>query len=123
VYPNGILEIKDGVGISNSAIWCSDKITIEENVIIGGDCKIYDTDFHSLNKFDRLNSSFDKANTITKPVIIESDVFIGAHSTILKGIRIGSGSIIGACSVVSKSIPANEIWSGNPIKFIRKIYE
>ena len=56
-------------------------------------------------------------------MIIEDNVFIGAHSTILKGVRISKNSIVGACSVVSKNIPPNEIWAGNPIKFIKKIDE
>ena len=47
--------------------------------------------------------------------------FIGAHSTILKVVTIGENSIIGAGSVISKSIPANEIWAGNPVKFIKNI--
>jgi acetyltransferase-like isoleucine patch superfamily enzyme len=54
-------------------------------------------------------------------VIIEDNVFIGAHSTILKGVTIGVNSVIGACSVVTKDIPANQIWAGNPARFIRAL--
>jgi len=119
VYPNGILEIKDGVGISNSAIWCSDKITIEENVIIGGDCKIYDTDFHSIHAKHRL-AEID-TDIKTSPVKIGKNSFIGTGTIILKGVNIGENAIIAAGSVVSKNIPDNEIWGGNPICFIKKI--
>jgi len=63
----------------------------------------------------------DFLNKIKKPVIIEDNVFIGAHSLILKGVIIGENSIIGAGSVVTKSIPANQIWGGNPSKFIRNL--
>lgn len=49
---------------------------------------------------------------------IGNDVFIGAHSTILKGVTIGDKAIIGAGSVVAKSVPAGEIWAGNPARFI-----
>lgn len=63
----------------------------------------------------------DKINTNNKPVIIGDNVFIGAHSTILKGVTVGNNSIVGACSVVTRSIPENEIWGGNPAKFIKKI--
>jgi len=69
----------------------------------------------------RNDKQADYNNTNQEAVIIENNVFIGAHSTILKGVRIGENSIIGACSVVTKSIPRNEIWGGNPAKFIRNI--
>ena len=54
-------------------------------------------------------------------VTIEHDAFIGAGSIILKGVTIGACSVIGAGSVVTKNIPPNEIWAGNPAKFIRKL--
>ena len=57
----------------------------------------------------------------TKNIRIDDNVFIGGHSIILKGSSIGKNSIIGAGSVVSGEIPANEIWGGNPAKFIRSI--
>lgn len=57
----------------------------------------------------------------TSPVVIKDGVFIGAHCIILKGVTIGEKSIIGAGSVVTKSIPDGEIWAGNPAKFIRRI--
>lgn len=46
---------------------------------------------------------------------------IGANSTICPGVTIGEGSMIGAGSVVTKNVPAGELWLGNPAKFIRKI--
>ena len=119
VEEKGKLSIGNNVGISNTAIYCSNHIIIEDDVLIGGDCKIYDTDFHSLNIDDRLKKP--EKNIQTKPVLIASGVFIGTGSIVLKGVKIGENSIIAAGSVVSKSIPANEIWGGNPIKFIKKI--
>ena len=84
---------------------------------------IYDTDFHSLNSAVRSKLDEDTSRAQTRPVIIEEHAFIGAHSVILKGVTIGRYSIVGAASVVTKSIPPNEIWAGNPAKFIRKIDE
>lgn len=49
------------------------------------------------------------------------DVFIGCRSIILKGVTIGARSIIAAGSVVTKDVPADEIWGGNPAQFIKKI--
>ncbi len=121
VGPKGNLAIGYNVGISSTAIVCHDKIEIGNNVNLGGNVVIYDTDFHSLKPKDRLNRDTDISRTKTAPVKICNNVFIGAHSTILKGVTIGENSIVGACSVVTKSIPDNEIWAGNPAKFIRSI--
>ena len=82
---------------------------------------IYDSDFHSLDPKVRVNSELDRQSQNKLPVFIEDNVFIGAHSTVLKGVTIGKNSIVGACSVVVKNIPANEIWAGNPARFIRKL--
>lgn len=57
----------------------------------------------------------------SKPIIIEDDVWIGANSTICGGVTIGQGSVIGAGSVVVKSIPSNVVAVGNPCKVLRKI--
>ena len=48
---NGSIEIGKNVGISNTTIFCTNKITIEDNVLIGGGCKIWDTNFHSLDYY------------------------------------------------------------------------
>ena len=119
--PNSHLIIGDNVGISNSSIYCQKYIRIGSNTIIGGNTVIYDTDFHSIKSTKRRNKLDDRANTISKGVEIGNDVFVGAHTTILKGVKIGNGSVIGSCSLVAKNIPENEIWGGNPIKFIKKL--
>ncbi len=107
--------------MSNSAIYCAEKITVGDNVMIGGSCKIWDTDFHPLNTLLRTENPNEGYKT--KPIIIGNNVFIGGFSIILKGTTIGDGSIIGAGSVVSGTIPAGEIWAGNPARFIKKINE
>ena len=118
---NAILQIGDNVGMSATSIVCMKKVLIGNNVRIGGNTVIYDTDFHSLDREQRVKMVEDRANTKHAKVIIEDGAFIGAHTTILKGVTIGKDSIVGACSVVTKSIPRNEIWGGNPAKFIRKL--
>lgn len=55
------------------------------------------------------------------PVIIKDHVFIGADALILKGVTIGEEAVIGARSVVTKKVPAKEIWAGNPAKFIKNV--
>ncbi len=115
------LIIGNHVGMSQAAIVCHTSITIGDHVKIGGGVCIYDTDFHSLDPKLRAINSIDLINKSRKPVSIGNNVFIGAHSLILKGVSIGENSIVGAGSVVSKSIPANQIWAGNPAKFIRNL--
>jgi acetyltransferase-like isoleucine patch superfamily enzyme len=119
VGPNAVLDIKENVGISNASIFCSNRIVIENNVLIGGNCKIYDTDFHSIYLKDRL--AVPEEGIKYKPVIIREGAFIGGSSIILKGVTIGKNAVIGAGSVVSKNIPSNEIWGGNPVVFIKKV--
>lgn len=119
-WVEGALSIGNDVGISASAIICNHQITIGDNVVIGGNTVIYDTDFHSLDAQQRSDPRLDRMNTRWAPVSIGNNVFIGAHTTILKGVMIGDNSIVGACSVVTKNIPANEIWAGNPAVCIKK---
>jgi len=122
-WVDGELSIGNNVGMSTSAIICTHKITIGNNVMIGGNTVIYDTDFHNINPEIRIKKSQDKLTALRLPVVIEANVFIGAHSTILKGVTIGENSVVGACSLISKNIPANEVWAGNPAKFIKKVNE
>lgn len=121
VRENAILKIGNNVGMSGTAIVCQKEIEIDDNVKIGGNVCIYDTDFHALDPMLRQHPENDKKNTVRKKVTIKDNVFIGAHSTILKGVTIGENSIIGACSVITKDVPPNQIWAGNPAKFIREI--
>lgn len=122
VGKNAELQIGNNVGISSTAIVCQNKITIADNVRIGGGVVIYDTDFHSLNHQHRTAVPENLTTINTSPVYIMEYAFIGAHSIILKGVTIGKRSIIGAGSVVTKSVPDNEIWAGNPAKFIKSIH-
>ena len=113
------VSIGNNVGISNSTLHIFNKLTIKDNVLVGGGCKIWDSDFHSLNYTIRNSDSDFDINS--KEIIIEDNVFIGASSIVLKGVTIGENSIIGAGSVVTKNVPPNEIWAGNPANFVRKI--
>lgn len=114
------LTIGKNVGISQTALVAHEKILIGDNVKIGGGVCIYDTDFHALDPQVRMDPSEDHKFKKKESVIIGDNVFIGAHSTILKGVTIEENAVIGACSLVSRDVPANEIWAGNPAKFIKK---
>jgi hypothetical protein len=114
------INIGSNVGISNSTIVSWNNITIEDNVRIGGGCKIWDTDFHSIEPDKRI--WFEKMEDINvKPIRICKNVFIGGLSIILKGVTIGENSVVQAGSVVVANIPDNEVWGGAPAKKIKDL--
>lgn len=118
-YFKGKISIGNNVGMSNVALCSLASIVIEDDVMLGGGCKIYDTDFHSLDYEKRMMNPDPDIHSA--PVRIKKGAFIGAHSIILKGVTIGEKSIVGAGSIVTKNVPDGEIWAGNPAKFIKKI--
>ena len=121
VFKGAKLIIGNHVKMSNTAICCAKEIVIEDEVMIGGGVCIYDTDFHSLNHFIRMELIPIKEIPLTKSIHIEYGAFIGAGSIILKGVTIGRFSVLGAGSVVTKDVPPMEVWGGNPARFIRKL--
>lgn len=112
------LKIGNNVGMSSTRMWVHDSVTIGNNVKIGACVLITDTDAHPLDYLARRSSN---EGTKSAPIVIEDDVWVGAHSIILKGVTIGARSIIGAGSVVTKSIPADCVAAGNPCKVIKSI--
>lgn len=122
------LIIGNNVGISSACIWAKNSITIKDNVKIGGDCILMDTDAHNLdykirasNEIDSQGRAIDSITANSSPIVIENDVLIGTRCIILKGVTIGERSIIGSGSVVTKSIPADCIAAGNPCKVIKML--
>lgn len=118
-HKNGKIVIKNNVGMSNVTIVSQKSVTIESFVLIGGNVRIYDTDFHPIDP--ELRKSNDSGAVMRKAVIIKKGAFIGAGSIILKGVSVGENSIVGAGSIVTHSIPDNQIWAGNPAKYIRNL--
>lgn len=118
--PNAKINIGNNVGMSSTRMWIHDSLTIGDNVKIGGGVLIIDTDSHPIDYTVRRTSN---EGTKSTPIVIEDDVWIGAQSIVLKGVTIGARSIIGAGSVVTKSIPADCIAAGNPCKVIKRINE
>jgi len=123
--PNAKLNIGNGVGISSTSIWVHEQITIHDNVNIGADCIIMDSDAHSLNYLHRRRypkeTGEDAKNKINRPIEIGEDCLIGTRSIILKGVHIGARTVIGAGSVVTKDIPSDCIAAGNPCRVIKTL--
>jgi len=98
------VTVKSGV-----QLW--DGMIVEDNVFIGPNVTFTN------DKFPRSKQHPD----MFQKTIVKKGASIGAGSVILCGIQIGENAMIGAGSVVTKNVPANELWIGNPAKFIRKI--
>jgi len=118
--PESVIEIGDDAQINNNACIKSGGpgIRIGARALIGSEVTIYDSDFHDL-RADRRRGG----QPCMAAVELAENVFVGDRVLILKGVRIGANSVIGAGSVVSSSIPACVIAAGNPARVIREIPE
>lgn len=115
-YPK--LQIGDGTNIEfNVHISCAHKIIIERNVLIAGYVTIADTD-HSYEDIS-LPIIFDKLSS-PEEVVIKEESFIGMGARIMPGVCIGKHCVIGANSVVTRSIPDYCVAVGIPAKVIKK---
>lgn len=109
------------IGIG-TRIWSNNLISIGNRVQISHNCNILDSDthpidpkerYHDWKKFRAGDHSSD-SDYNAKPIIIEDDAWIGANVTVLKGVHIGKGAIVGTGSVVTKSVPDYAVVHGNP---------
>lgn len=116
-HVTGTKNIKLGKNCSPGSNLCQyiqavNEIIIGDNVLMGPGSKIISAN-HNLKDFNK--------HTKSKPVIIGSNVWIGADAIILPKVKIGNNVIIGAGSIVTKDVPSNSIAVGNPCKVIKKI--
>lgn len=115
---DAVLEIGNDFGMTGGAICATEKIMIGNHVNIGANSSIIDSDFHPLEAKTRRLTPQDAH---TAPISIEDDVFIGMNCLILKGVKIGHSSVIGAGSIVTKDIPPLVVACGNPARIIKNI--
>lgn len=118
--PGAVLRIGADTGLSGTTICAAVHVEIGKRCLIGADVMIFDTDFHNHESSGRRYSP-PKWELISKPVRIGDDVFIGARSTIMKGVTIGDGSIIAAGSIVVSDVPSNCIAAGVPAKVLQSL--
>lgn len=111
------IQIGRDSGFSGTVIAASKKIRIGDRVLCGANCTISDSDWHPLSAADRASGIAPEAAAIE----IEDDVFLGMNGLVLKGVRIGSGTVVGANSVVTRSLPQNVVAGGTPARPIKSI--
>ncbi|KXL46882.1 MAG: hypothetical protein FE78DRAFT_113930, partial [Acidomyces sp. 'richmondensis'] len=96
--PMNVVSIGDGSWIGPGVHICSVK---------------HDTDWRNRNGIH--------GPALGAPVVVGEDCFIGSHAVILPGVTLGNGCVIGAGSIVTRSIPPYHVAFGNPAKVIRKV--
>jgi len=118
-YDDGRITIGDHSGMSGAVVSARSHVRIGNHVNIGGDVRIYDHDFHSLDAADRRDPIRDKDNCRSEPVTVGNDVFIGAGAIVLKGVTVGDRTVIGAGAVVTlRDIPPDSLVVGNPARIV-----
>lgn len=117
VFPKGKVQIGEYCFLGrNSKIWSASDIKIGNRVLISHNVNIHDNNSHPINPEDRhddfykiITTGFQNIDLNAKPILIEDDVWIGFNATILKGVTIGKGAIIGACTIITEDVPAYTI--------------
>lgn len=116
----GSIELGDYSGGSSVVISSRSEIRIGSHVKMGGNVRVFDHDFHALDAAVRRTSE-DGDHVAARPVHIEDDVFVGTNAMILKGLKIGARSIVGAGAVVpGLDVPPDSLVVGNPARIIKR---
>lgn len=115
-----------------SVIRAADSITIGNHVLIAHNVTIIDTDSHEIDHLERADSYLkmlryghpsSKGSVLTKPIVIKDYAWISYNVSVLKGVTIGEGAIIGAGSVVTHDIPDYCVAIGNPAVVVKRLKE
>jgi acetyltransferase-like isoleucine patch superfamily enzyme len=128
--PDGEVRIGDRCFIGASHLVCRERITLGDDVIISWGVTVVDHNSHPLDWEHRRNDVADWAkgekdwrHVDIRPVEIHDKVWIGFGATLLKGVVIGEGAVIGAGSMVTRDVQAHTVVAGNPARPIRRIEE
>ena len=124
----GRIQIGSRTFIGRSHLVCYRSLTIGDDVIMSWGITIVDHDSHSIDSMDRRNDVREWAvgrknwdSIGHAPVQIGDRAWIGFNVSVLKGVSIGKGAVIGACSVVTRDIPPYALAVGNPARVIRML--
>jgi maltose O-acetyltransferase len=113
-YRGAVLRVGDGTFINYAAsLSAHQEVTIGANCMIGNYVVIMDSDYHDPMDYARPGEA--------APIIIEDNVWLGVRATVLKGVRIGEGSVVGAGAVVTSDIPPRSVAFGVPARVVRNL--
>ncbi len=125
---SGTIEIGSDCYLANASLVAARRIIIGSRVFIAGGVTIIDSDFHPLDPAARLADTIAlspvgdrkrRPSVSASEVVIEDDVWIGYNATILKGVRIGSGTVVSPGAVVVEDVPPDEVIAGNPASLVK----
>ncbi|MFL9481556.1 acyltransferase [Chitinophagaceae bacterium LWZ2-11] len=134
----GKITIGNNVHIGGAFMICRSEIIIKDDVLMAWGITLYDHNSHSVEWYHRKKDNEncyndyinhngnnivnkDWSNVIDKPIIIEEKAWIGFNVTILKGVTIGEGAVVGACSVVVNDVEPWTVVGGNPAVIIKRL--
>jgi acetyltransferase-like isoleucine patch superfamily enzyme len=118
ITPEARVTVGDEVSMSGTTLLARKGIVIGRGVMIGANCTIVDSDLHPLDAAQR--AARETGEIRSEPVVIEDGVFLGMGVMVLKGVRIGRNTVVGAGAVVSGSLPPDTVAAGNPARVIKK---
>jgi len=111
-----VIRVGVDCGFTGATLVAAERIEIGDRVLVGANATIIDTDFHPLDPVRRRASINAGASA---PIVIEDDVFIGMNALVLKGVRLGTGCVVGAGSVVTEDVDPGATVAGNPATVTR----
>jgi acetyltransferase-like isoleucine patch superfamily enzyme len=117
------------VGVSTH-VWSGDSVKIGRYVLLAQNVHVTDTNVHQLSALERAEhflrtdvhgQPYLKGSIKTGPVEIGDHAWLNFGVGVLRGVKIGEGAIIGACSLVTKDVPSYTLAVGNPARVIREV--
>jgi acetyltransferase-like isoleucine patch superfamily enzyme len=113
---DAVIRVGDRTSLSQTRMGCVSSITIGRNGIVA-DCRILDSDFHSI----AVNRRDQSAPIRTLPITIGDNVWIASQVGILPGTTIGENSVVSFGAICSGTFPANIVVAGNPARIAGRI--
>jgi acetyltransferase-like isoleucine patch superfamily enzyme len=105
-----VIEVGDGTFVNHrTELVAHERVRLGRDCLLAWDVLVLDSDSHSVDGAPR-----------SAPVTIGDRVWIGCRATVLKGVTIGDGAVVAACSVVTGDVPAGALVAGTPARVVRE---